>query len=69
MKFVTKIFLLCALLFSSSCAQFGLALLAGSSKTGSGPHHYKYRCKNPGDCCEVGKDCKEEDVKKDDTKK
>lgn len=33
------------------------------SKTGFGRQYYKYRCEKPGDCCEVGKNCKG-DIKK-----
>lgn len=46
------------LLLTQSCIYIPAGLSKGD--TGRGPKNYQYKCQKAGDCCEVGKDCKEE---------
>ena len=57
-------FILILILFCTSCGAGPGLIMIGTANSkgqkGTGAKNYKYKCEKVGECCEVGKDCKEE---------
>ena len=59
MKIQKKILIITLLCCVSCIPYFGPSSKYGFGADKNHKYQYKYRCEKPGDCCEVGKDCKE----------